>query len=118
MLGNSALTIGENLRNHPSVLNFSWSDNAPVQQQERVSLAGFAQADFQDPLISSAEYKTDPLGVLGPSGEKEGPYDWVPPDYWYDTTHYDPTDSTRTNVGGAWAFDSEASAGHTVPTID
>ena len=30
MLGNSALTIGENLRNHPSVLNFSWSDNDPT----------------------------------------------------------------------------------------
>ena len=118
VLGDSALTIGENLRNHPSVLNFSWSDNAPTQAQEQVSLAGFAQADFQDPLISSAEYKTDPLGVLGPSGEKEGPYDWVPPSYWYDTTHYDPTDSSRTNVGGAWAFDSEASAGHTVPTLD
>ncbi len=118
VLGNSALTIGENLRNHPSVLNFSWSDNAPVQQQEQVSLDGFSQADFQDPLISSAEYKTDPMGVLGPSGEKEGPYDWVPPSYWYDTTHYDPTDSTRTNVGGAWAFDSEASPGDTVPTLD
>ena len=35
----------------------------------------------------------------------------MPPSYWYDTTHYDPTDPTRTNVGGAWAFDSEASAG-------
>jgi hypothetical protein len=55
--------------------------------------------------------------VVGPSGEKEGPYDWVPPSYWYDTTRYDPTDSTRTNVGGSWAFDSEASAGHTVPTL-
>ncbi len=118
VLGNSALTIGENLRNHPSVLNFSWSDNPPTKSQEQVSLAGFAQADFQDPLISSAEYNTDPLGVLGPSGEKEGPYDWVPPSYWYDTTHFDPGDSTRTNVGGAWAFDSEASAGDTVPTLD
>ncbi|HEY1517607.1 MAG TPA: hypothetical protein VGF91_14395 [Solirubrobacteraceae bacterium] len=118
VLGDSALTIGENLRNHPSVLNFSWSDNAPTQAQEQVSLAGFTQADLQDPLISSAEYKTDPMGVLGSSGEKEGPYDWVPPSYWYDTTHYDPTDSSRTNVGGAWAFDSEASAGHTVPTLD
>jgi exo-1,4-beta-D-glucosaminidase len=127
VLGNSALTIGENLRNHPSILNFSWSDNAPVPQQELVSLQGFQQADFQDPLISSAEYKSDPgpstttTGsgpVLGPSGEKEGPYDWVPPSYWYDRTHFDPTDSTRTNVGGAWAFDSEASAGDTVPTLD
>jgi exo-1,4-beta-D-glucosaminidase len=118
VLGNSALTIGQNLRNHPSVLNFSWSDNNPTRSQETVSLQGFQQADFQDPLIASAEYKSDPLKVLGPSGEKEGPYDWVPPSYWYDTSHFDPGDSSRTNVGGAWAFDSEASAGHTVPTLD
>jgi exo-1,4-beta-D-glucosaminidase len=112
----SARTIGQNLRNHPSVLNFSWSDNAPTPRQEAVSLKGFSEADFQDPLISSAEYNSSER--LGPSGEKEGPYDWVPPSYWYDTTHYNPEDPTRTNVGGAWAFDSEASAGDTVPTLD
>jgi exo-1,4-beta-D-glucosaminidase len=116
VLRNSALTIGQNLRNHPSVLNFSWSDNNPTRRQEAVSLQAFQQADFQDPLIASAEYKSSPQ--LGPSGEKEGPYDWVPPSYWYDTTHFDPGDSSRTNVGGAWAFDSEAGAGHTVPTLD
>jgi exo-1,4-beta-D-glucosaminidase len=116
VLGLSALTIGQNLRNHPSVLNFSWSDNNPTRRQEAVSLQGFQQADFQDPLIASAEYKSTPR--LGPSGEKEGPYDWVPPSYWYDTAHYDPRDSSRTNVGGAWAFNSEAGAGHTVPTLD
>ncbi len=116
VLANSALTIGQNLRNHPSVMNFSWSDNNPTPKQEAVSLRAFQQADFQDPLISSAEYKSSPK--LGPSGEKEGPYDWVPPGYWYDTTHYDPTDPTRTNVGGAWAFDSEASPGDTVATLD
>jgi exo-1,4-beta-D-glucosaminidase len=98
------------------VLNFSWSDNNPIPRQEAVSLKGFRQADFQDPLIASAEYKSAP--GLGSSGEKEGPYDWVPPSYWYDTTHYAPSDPTRTNVGGAWAFDSEASAGVTVPTLD
>ena len=111
VLGLSALTIGQNLRNHPSVLNFSWSDNNPTRRQEAVSLQGFQQADFQDPLIASAEYKSTPR--LGPSGEKEGPYDWVPPGYWYDTAHFDPKDSSRTNVGGAWAFNSEASAGCT-----
>jgi exo-1,4-beta-D-glucosaminidase len=42
----------------------------------------------------------------------------VPPSYWYDTKHYLANDPTRTNVGGAWAFDSEASAGDTVPTFD
>ncbi len=112
----SARTIGQNLRNHPSVLNFSWSDNNPIPRQESVSLQGFRQADFQDPLIASAEYKRS--AQLGPSGEKEGPYDWVPPSYWYDRTHYDPGDPTRTDIGGAWAFDSEASAGDTVPTLD
>ena len=116
VMANSAFTIGQNLRNHPSVMNFSWSDDAPLPEQEAVSLNAFAKADFQDPIIASAEYNSGVL--LGPSGEKEGPYDWVPPSYWYDTTHYDPTDPTRTNYGGAWAFDSEASAGATIPTLD
>jgi exo-1,4-beta-D-glucosaminidase len=112
----SARTIGEELRDHPSVIDFSWSDDAPTPKQEQVSLRGFQQAGFQDPLISSAEYNSS--RVLGPSGEKEGPYDWVPPSYWYDSAHYDPEDPTRTNAGGAWGFDSEASAGDTVPTED
>jgi exo-1,4-beta-D-glucosaminidase len=112
----SALTLGQRLRNHPSVFSFQWSDNAPIPRQEKVSLRGFRQADFDDPLISSAEYNSSP--VLGQSGEKEGPYDWVPPSYWYDTSHYLRGDPTRTNVGGAWAYDSEQSAGDTVPTLD
>ena len=116
ILGLSALTIGQRLRNHPSVINYSWSDNAPTPKQEAVSLRNFAAADFQDPLIASAEYRSTPN--LGPAGEKEGPYDWVPPSYWYDTSHIDPEDSSRTNVGGAWGFDSEASAGATIPTLD
>ncbi len=116
VLYDSALAIGEQLRDHPSVIDFSWSDDAPTPRQDAVSLKAFAAADFQDPLIASAEYKG--ARELGPSGEKEGPYDWVPPSYWYDNTHYDKRDPTRTNVGGAWGFDSEASAGDTVPTLD
>lgn len=112
----SALTLGQNERNHPSVITFSWSDNPPLADQETVSLNAFAQADFDVPIVSSAEYNSSPK--LGASGEKEGPYDYVPPDYWYDTTHFDPTDSTRTNVGGSWGLDSEQSAGDTVPTLD
>ena len=116
ILRNSARTIGTNLRNHPSVFSFQWSDNAPTAVQEAVSLAGFRAADFRDPLISSAEYNSSPK--LGQAGEKEGPYDWVPPSYWYDSTHYDHGDSTQTNAGGSWGYDSEQSAGNTVPTID
>ena len=84
VLANSALAIGRELRNHPSILNFSWSDNNPIPRQAAVSIAAFRRADFQEPLIASAEYKS--AKGLGPSGEKEGPYDWVPPSYWYDTT--------------------------------
>ncbi|MGH2893135.1 MAG: glycosyl hydrolase 2 galactose-binding domain-containing protein, partial [Solirubrobacteraceae bacterium] len=116
VMANSALAIGRRLRNHPSILNFSWSDNNPIPRQAAVSIAAFKRADFQEPLIASAEYKS--ARGLGPSGEKEGPYDWVPPSYWYDTTHYSKDDSTRTNVGGAWAFDSEAGNGATIPTLD
>jgi exo-1,4-beta-D-glucosaminidase len=116
VLANSALAIGRRLRNHPSVLNFSWSDNNPIPRQAAVSIAAFKRADFQEPLIASAEYKN--ARGLPWSGEKEGPYDWVPPSYWYDTTHYAKGDSTRTNVGGAWAFDSEAGNGATIPTLD
>jgi exo-1,4-beta-D-glucosaminidase len=117
VLQNSAQTIGTNLRNDPSVFSFQWSDNQPTSQQESVSITGFQNADFypQTPLIASAEYKS--TATLGPSGEKEGPYDWVPPDYWYDTTHLG-TDSTVTNAGAAWGYDSEESAGDTVPTMD
>jgi exo-1,4-beta-D-glucosaminidase len=39
-----------------------------------------------------------------------GPYDWVPPAYWYDTAHSD--------SGGAWGFNSETSAGPDIPTLD
>src|SRR5215831_17617469 len=117
ILQNSAQTIGTNLRNHPSVFSFQWSDNQPSSQQESVSITGFQNADFypQTPLLASAEYKSTP--TLGISGQKEGPYDWVPPNYWYDTTHLG-TDTTVTNAGAAWGYDSEESAGDTVPTLD
>jgi exo-1,4-beta-D-glucosaminidase len=116
VMQNSALAIGQNLRNHPSAFSFQWSDQPPLAMQETVTLNSFAQADFQDPVISSAEYNSSPQ--LGVSGEKEGPYDWVPPNYWYDTTHFDTRDSTQTNAGGSWGYDSEQSAGDTVPTLD
>jgi exo-1,4-beta-D-glucosaminidase len=110
----SAQTIGQTLRNHPSVFSFQWSDNAPTTTQETLALQGFAAADYAGPFISSAEYKSSPQ--LGAAGEKEGPYDWVPPSYWYDTTHS--VGGDLTNSGGAWGFDSEQSAGNTVPTLD
>jgi exo-1,4-beta-D-glucosaminidase len=116
IMTNSAVAIAQSLRNHPSVFSFQWSDQPPLATQETDTLNAFGQQDFTDPVISSAEYQTSPQ--LGISGEKEGPYDWVPPNYWYDTTHFDSRDSTQTNAGGSWGYDSEQSAGDTIPTMD
>jgi len=110
----TAQTVGQTLRDHPSVFSFQWSDNNPTSTQESLALAGFAAADYTGPFISSAEYKSS--AQLGASGEKEGPYDWVPPLYWYDTSHS--TGGDQTNSGGSWGYDSEQSAGNTVPTLD
>ncbi|HEY2791033.1 MAG TPA: beta-mannosidase [Micromonosporaceae bacterium] len=110
----SAQSIGQTIRNHPAVFSFQWSDNNPTSTQETLALNGFAAADYAGPFISSAEYKSSPQ--LGAAGEKEGPYDWVPPAYWYDTTHSAGGDLT--NSGGSWGFDSEESGGNTVPTLD
>ena len=116
IMQNSATAIAQSLRNHPSVFSFQWSDEPPLKKQESVTLTAFAQQNFDDPVISSAEYNSS--SQLGVSGEKEGPYDWVPPNYWYDTTHFDSDDSTQTNAGGSWGYDSEESAGDTIPTMD
>jgi len=112
---NSALAIAQNEVDHPSVVSFQWSDNAPDSADAKGTVAQFAAADFDVPVISSAEENT--VAPLGDSGEKEGPYDWVPPGYWYDTTHTQPGDN-QTNAGGSWGFDSEQSAGDTIPTLD
>ena len=112
---NSALAIGQDEVDHPSVVTFAWSDNAPGSADAKDTLAAFAQADFDVPVVASAEENS--VSPLGDSGEKEGPYDWVPPNYWYDTTHNQPDDN-QTNAGGSWGFDSEQSAGDTIPTLD
>lgn len=109
IMAESALRIGERLRNHPSVFNYSWSDNAPIPEQESVSLAAWKQADFDVPFISSADENSS--AVLGPSGEKEGPYDYGAPSYWYTNTSGD-------DGGFSTGFDSESSPGDTVPTLD
>ncbi|MEV4052429.1 beta-mannosidase [Amycolatopsis sp. NPDC049688] len=116
IIHDSSVSIAQRERHHPSVFNYGWSDNEPFPNQEQAVLSAFRQEDFQVPVIASAEYKSTP--TLGNSGEKEGPYDWVPPSYWYDSTHFDASDDSRTNAGGAWGFASEQSAGHTVPTLD
>jgi exo-1,4-beta-D-glucosaminidase len=98
----------ERLRNHPSVVGFLiGSDFAPPDAVAGRYVRALRRAGWDLPVVASATTQGSP--VTGPSGMKmSGPYDWVPPVYWYDR---DP------GLGGAVGFNSETSAGHTVPRM-
>ncbi|WP_371619868.1 exo-beta-D-glucosaminidase [Streptomyces sp. NBC_00454] len=95
------------LRRHPSVASFLiGSDFAPDAEIERGYVDALRAADWPTPVVSAASAASAPL--TGGSGMRmTGPYDWVPPGYWYDKRE-----------GGATGFNSETSAGPSVPTLD
>jgi exo-1,4-beta-D-glucosaminidase len=105
--GESMAATAERLRNHPSVIAFLvGSDFAPTARVERTYLDALRAADWPNPVLSSASRRGSP--VLGSSGTKmDGPYDWVPPNYWYGERR-----------GAAYGFASELSAGPDVPELD
>ena len=96
------------LRSHPSV--FVWlygSDNPPPANVERAYLDVLKQTDWPNPTLSSAS--DTPTTVTGPSGVKmTGPYDYVPPAYWY---------VDHDKHGGAYGFNTETSPGPAVPPV-
>jgi exo-1,4-beta-D-glucosaminidase len=95
------------LRNHPSVIGFMiGSDNAPPAALSKTYVDALHAADWPLPIISAAVPQGTP--ETGPSGMKmEGPYSWIPPAYWY-----------ADKLGGAFGFDSEVSAGASIPLLD
>jgi exo-1,4-beta-D-glucosaminidase len=96
------------LRSHPSLLVWLYgSDNPPPPNVERAYIDVLKQTDWPNPYISSA---TDtPTTVTGPSGVKmTGPYDYVPPAYWY---------VDHEKHGGAYGFNTETSPGPAVPPV-
>lgn len=95
------------LRGHPSVASFLiGSDFAPDEEIERGYVDALRAADWRTPVVSAASAASAPL--TGRSGMRmTGPYDWVPPGYWYGKRE-----------GGATGFNSETSAGPSVPTLD
>jgi exo-1,4-beta-D-glucosaminidase len=95
------------LRSHPSVIGFLiGSDNAPPAAISKLYVDTLRAEDWPLPIIAAAV----PQGTAetGPSGMKmDGPYSWVPPAYWY-----------ADKLGGAFGFDSEVSAGASIPLLD
>jgi hypothetical protein len=114
---NQAAHVAALLRDHPSVIAFyQGSDDPPDASKEALYLAAFRAADWRVPQIASAEYKSS--ARLGPSGSKEGPYNWAPPAYWWDAGKEMDSGGDYTNAGGAFGFDTETSPGITIPTVD
>jgi exo-1,4-beta-D-glucosaminidase len=95
------------LRNHPSVIGFLiGSDNPPPPPIAKMYVDALHAADWPLPIISAAVPKG--TAEAGPSGLKmDGPYDWIPPSYWY-----------ADKLGGAFGFDSEVSAGADIPRLE
>ncbi len=104
------------LRNHPSV--FLWvfgSDKLPLPQLESMLNSAIGATDPSRPLLASCKYQdfgTDFYNtseVSGPTGVKMlGPYNYVPPVYWY----------IDTIAGGAYGFNTETGPGPQVPPLE
>jgi exo-1,4-beta-D-glucosaminidase len=95
------------LRNHPSVVGFMiGSDNAPPAAISKMYVDTLHAEDWSLPIIASGA--DGDTAETGPSGMKmAGPYSWIPPAYWY-----------ADKLGGAFGFDSEVSAGASIPLMD
>ncbi len=96
------------LRNHPSI--FTWvlaSDLLPHPDLERRYESVLADVDPTRPLLASCAFLDSE--VSGPSGVKmNGPYDWVPPVYWW----------SDTKNGGAFGFNTETGPGPQPPPFE
>ncbi|KAJ5152597.1 Exo-beta-D-glucosaminidase [Penicillium canariense] len=97
----------EMMQAHPSMLGFLvGSDYWPNDRATEVYLAALKEMDWENPVIASASMRGYPE-ALGPSGMKmDGPYDWVPPNYWYGD-----------KGGAAFGFGSELGAGVGTPEM-
>jgi exo-1,4-beta-D-glucosaminidase len=98
------------LRKHPSVLTFLYgSDQAPVPQAEQGYVTALQSASWPNPVQSAAAPDSNTNPASGPTGYKmNGPYDYVPPIYWYTDKMY----------GGAFGFATEIGPGAAVPPVE
>ncbi len=96
------------LRNHPSVLTFWYgSDIPPNTRAESNYLAVLKAMDWPNPAQSSASAQKPAL-TENTGLKMSGPYEYVPPMYWY----------TDTQAGGAFGFNTETSPGAAIPPIE
>lgn len=96
------------VRNNPSIILWMFgSDMIPLPELEQRYREIFKKDDPTRPYVTSAkQWKSS---ISGWSGMKmAGPYEYVPPVYWYIDTVY----------GGAFGFNSETGPGAQVPPLE
>jgi exo-1,4-beta-D-glucosaminidase len=94
---------GARLRNHPSVAAFLiGSDKAPPGDVASAYTDALASVGWPNPIVHAASAEGD-SGLKMP-----GPYDWVPPTYWYEDK----------KNGGAFGFNSETGPGPALPELE
>lgn len=96
------------IRNHPCLLTYWYgSDNPPNARAESNYLAVLKELDWPNPAQSSASGHKPAISES--TGMKmSGPYEYVPPMYWY----------TDTKAGGAYCFNTETSPGPAIPPVE
>ncbi|BCR95813.1 putative glycosyl hydrolase [Aspergillus luchuensis] len=98
MLTHTSLT----LQPHPCILAFLLgSDYPPNPRATTLYTTALNHSDWTAPIISSASARIHPSGM-----KMLGPYDWVPPNYWYGE-----------RLGAAYGFGSEQGAGVGTPEL-
>jgi exo-1,4-beta-D-glucosaminidase len=95
------------IERHPAV--FTWlngSDFPPPPKVESMYLQILKDSDWPNPVVSSASGRST---TVGQSGVKmSGPYEYVPPLFWYLDKQY----------GGAFGYNTETSPGPAIPPIE
>ncbi|KAJ4410650.1 hypothetical protein N0V85_003936 [Neurospora sp. IMI 360204] len=100
------------LQSHPSVLGYLiGSDYWPDDKAAPMYVNAVRSQDWQTPVLASASRRGFPAFMGSPGLKMEGPYDWVPPNYWYDT------EPSGSRLGAAFGFGSELGAGVGTPDL-
>ncbi|KAK4442678.1 glycoside hydrolase superfamily [Podospora aff. communis PSN243] len=95
---------------HPSVLTYLiGSDFWPNERATTIYLNAFKSVDWQTPVLGSASRQGFSPQTGSPGMLMEGPYDWVPPNYFFD--------NQPARGGSAYGFGSELSAGVGTPDL-
>ena len=96
------------LRNHPSI--FVWavgSDAIPKPSLEKKYDHTLKEYDpSRSLLLSAGEFTSELSGLTGM--KMNGPYEYVPPIYWYEDK----------NLGGAFGFNTETGPGPQIPPLE